>query len=473
MREPLRCTERIKVLSESEIDAVVEGALTVLETTGMEFAYTPALKVLGDAGAVVDYETRLARIPRDVVLGGLAAVPKSFVQRGRSPEFDVYHSSTTTCFAAQTGMNIIDRTNWQHRPCRKSDVAEWVTFVDDLDNVDWGWPPYGAYDVPQELAGEFIMGEALKYQRKPICSMGPIGALAPWHLQLEMADVAGREVMCGIETSSPLSLPENMCASLMAWAERRWPMAIGANPSPGATAPATLAGLGVQAAAESMAQIALAQIVGPGTPMHICESGLFLDMRSGALFSSVESVLHAIAWTQIAHRNCIPTTALSPFTTANAPDWQDGAERGMQIALLAMGGVNVFGFAGGHGIGTHISYDQLVRDNALISVLKRFLRGITVTPETLAVELIQKVGPAPGSYLGEAHTKKWIMNEITVPALFNTDGYEVWNDAGAKDIVQRSREKVTAMWETIELQPISEDQCREIDAILEKAVKGL
>ena len=50
-----------------------------------------------------------------------------------------------------------------------------------------------------------------------------------------------------------------------------------------------------------------------------------------------------------------------------------------------------------------VAYEQYVLDNEIIGNIKRVLKGITVTPGTLAAELIQEVGPG-GHFLAQEHT---------------------------------------------------------------------
>lgn len=52
-----------------------------------------------------------------------------------------------------------------------------------------------------------------------------------------------------------------------------------------------------------------------------------------------------------------------------------------------------------------LSNEQLIIDNEMFEIMLRFKKGITVSRETIAAELISRVGPK-GNYLDNEHTIK-------------------------------------------------------------------
>lgn len=459
-------SDRLKVLSEGEIDAIVEAACKVLGETGFVYQYEPALKVLKSAGAQVDFNTQTAKLPRDLIEAALKTVPRSWCWQGRTPEYDVWVDPAHLRFHAAGAVYMFDRVTKKQRTMQLKDIGEWHTFVDHLDNYHANQPTAAAYDAPQQLQGSYIVAEQIKYSKKPIMSLGPIGVIQDADVQLELCDIAGRQILGLTGPVSPLCIADNMCHELMLWAERRWPIAIWSGPTPGAIAPMTLAGTMVVTLSEILAMLVLAQIVGPGTPMDPAFEAMFLDMKNGASYSGVEGILGHIAFAQIMHRFGMATHSGVPQSTAATADWQDGVERGNQLLGCALGGVNAV-MLGNQSMYMNQSYADLVRGDALISYVKRFLRGIEVTPETLAVDVIQEVGPL-GTYLGKKHTKQYVKTELFVPKLFSTAGYDVWLAEGGKDTITRSEEMAEQIWKGLKPDPIDEDKCRKIDALLKK-----
>ena len=72
---------------------------------------------------------------------------------------------------------------------------------------------------------------------------------------------------------------------------------------------------------------------------------------------------------------------------------------------------------------------------------KRFIRGMEVNRETLAREVIQKVGPG-GHFLEEDHTYNHFKRELWIPKLMTRSAYEDWQNQGAKDMATRIQEKL-------------------------------
>jgi trimethylamine--corrinoid protein Co-methyltransferase len=88
-------------------------------------------------------------------------------------------------------------------------------------------------------------------------------------------------------------------------------------------------------------------------------------------------------------------------------------------------------------------------------MVKRILRGIPVTPETMALDVIEEVGPG-GHYLEHDHTYDHFRREIWRPKLIDRQNWENWNLAGAKTYGQRVHERVLAILEA-ETEPLLEE----------------
>jgi len=53
--------------------------------------------------------------------------------------------------------------------------------------------------------------------------------------------------------------------------------------------------------------------------------------------------------------------------------------------------------------GTVVSYEQMILDDELYMIIRRHLRGIEVSDETLALDLIEDIGPG-GSFISSTRT---------------------------------------------------------------------
>ena len=89
--------------------------------------------------------------------------------------------------------------------------------------------------------------------------------------------------------------------------------------------------------------------------------------------------------------------------------------------------------------GNSVSYEQYVIDNEMIGMVKRILKGIEVSEETLGFDVIEKVGPM-GSFIMEDHTDRHMMNEFFYPDLSIRSNFDIWEREGQPSMLSRARE---------------------------------
>ncbi|NIR87576.1 [trimethylamine--corrinoid protein] Co-methyltransferase, partial [Candidatus Bathyarchaeota archaeon] len=74
---------RLNILSNDEVCNIHIATLEVLERTGVIVREKKALKLLDQAGAIVDYKKNLVKIPDYLVKEAVAKTPKSFTWHAR------------------------------------------------------------------------------------------------------------------------------------------------------------------------------------------------------------------------------------------------------------------------------------------------------------------------------------------------------------------------------------------------------
>jgi len=79
----------MRVLSEDEKAGVHERTLKILAETGVRVETAKGRQILKDAGAGVDENTKIARIPRDLVEESIRLAPKKFSLGARRPGWDL------------------------------------------------------------------------------------------------------------------------------------------------------------------------------------------------------------------------------------------------------------------------------------------------------------------------------------------------------------------------------------------------
>ena len=113
---------------------------------------------------------------------------------------------------------------------------------------------------------------------------------------------------------------------------------------------------------------------------------------------------------------------------------------------------------------------QAIIDDDIAGMLGRFLEGIEVNDETLAVELIDEVGPIPGHFLNTSHTRRWWKHEHYIPRVADRLTYPEWERTGKKDIIELARERYNEIIESHQVDlPLTESQEEDIERILSEA----
>jgi trimethylamine--corrinoid protein Co-methyltransferase len=88
-------------------------------------------------------------------------------------------------------------------------------------------------------------------------------------------------------------------------------------------------------------------------------------------------------------------------------------------------------------------------------MVKRILRGIQVTGDTLAVDIVADVGPG-GHFIGKEHTRQYLRAEHWLPSLMDRTNREAWERGEAKTLNRRVRERVIDILKQYDPPPLDE-----------------
>lgn len=137
------------------------------------------------------------------------------------------------------------------------------------------------------------------------------------------------------------------------------------------------------------------------------------------------------------------------------------------MLITALGGGNLIHDVGYVEAGMTASYDMIVAMNELAGLVKRFMGGIDINQETLALEVIDQVGPG-GHYVGEQHTYQNFRRNW-VPELLDRDSYEDWEKDGQLTLGARTADKVRQIFETYESTALEEDVNQALGKVIQRA----
>jgi len=136
-----------------------------------------------------------------------------------------------------------------------------------------------------------------------------------------------------------------------------------------------------------------------------------------------------------------------------------------------LAGANLIYGAGMLELGQTVSLEQLVIDNEIIAMCKRATRGIPVSEETIALDVIKAVKQT-GNFIAQRHTKKYMGEEQSFPLLFSREMRGTWErKRGKRDLAEVAHEKVKEILRTHEVPPIDRDIREEILKVIKSFEK--
>ena len=238
-----------------------------------------------------------------------------------------------------------------------------------------------------------------------------------WAETLEAAAPSGdlrRDPLLTVEVSphGPLRLDADTAQITLFAVRKGLPLLVLPLPMAGITAPMTLAGTLLVGVAEGLFMIALAQAVAPGAPILWGGNALTFSMRSmAACEGDPEAALLNAGEIAMAHYYGLPSYRNTAFTDSYYPDEQAGVEKALATFVSIASGADLALLGGTLGSATVISYEQIVMDHDIFEVARRVTRGISVTDETLALDVIEGVGHRAGEYIVHDHTLQWLRSE--------------------------------------------------------------
>jgi trimethylamine---corrinoid protein Co-methyltransferase len=193
-----------------------------------------------------------------------------------------------------------------------------------------------------------------------------------------------------------------------------------------------------------------------------------IDLKTGGYTGgSPEDYLLAAAATQLAHFYGLPMAMGTMATGAKEPDWQAAVDDSLSTFASVMSCADMMNGAGLLNGSKILSYPHLVMETEIYSIVQKMAGGITVDDESLALEVIEKVGPN-GTYLSEKHTRAH-MKEIWRPTVFDRTPYESWLRDGKQGALAKATQIAEEILASYEPEPLAEDLQAELAAIVARA----
>jgi trimethylamine--corrinoid protein Co-methyltransferase len=459
----------ISFLSNEAKEKIHHAALRILNEVGMEVHHDEALELLRDAGCDIE-DGRFATIPESLVQQSIESAPEniSIYDRLGNPAMDL--GGHRSYFG--TGSDLIyslDSEKNQRHQCVLNDVGTAARVADALPNIDF----IMSFAHPSDIAPE--RSYLMSFQAMAANSIKPVVCTAECRDDLsEIWQIAGilREnddalrskpyFILYAEPISPLKHPFDSLDKLLFCAEKAIPVIYSPAPLAGSTAPMTIAGHVAQGMAESFFGLVIHQLKANGAPFLMGMGPGVLDMATAECsYNAPEYLLSYIAAVEMSHYYNLPNWGYAGTSDSQIPDGQATFEAGLETFLSTMAGSNLNHDVGYLDFGRTGSLEMIIIQDECIDQIRRLYRGIPVSDEMLAVDVVREVG-SQGDFLSHPHSLKHLRNTQWRPTLSNRLGYEEWETSGSTSLLERARHKLKSILQGHSARPIPPDQAGEI-----------
>ena len=440
-----------KPLTEESIHKIHQSVMRIIEEVGFQVHSETGLEFFREAGASVDEEKHLVRLPQEKAMKLISMAPSEVRLCGQEKKHDVVlGGSRVYTGTGGTALNIYRQETGEKRLAILDDLKNIAKLVDGLDNIHVFLLPTYPNDLPidQVDINRFFAG--LDNTSKHI--MGGLYTMDGLRQVIKMA-----ETICGSAkelrqrpiismiacTISPLKIDREYGDFMIEIARSGVPVVCPAEPLCGATSPVTLAGNVLIQTVDSLMGVMLTQLVNPGTQVILGSVATSTDLSNFSyLAGSVEMGLLNAAGAQMAQFYGLPFYATGGMTDSKMLDSQSGYESAITNLLCALAGANfIHDSAGLMEFALTVCYEKYVIDNEILGMVMRAVEGIKVNDDTLAFDLIKEVGPG-GNFVTSKHTRKYMRTEHYQPLLSDRHSREDWEAMGGKVTWQRAAEKV-------------------------------
>ncbi|MCJ7433694.1 MAG: trimethylamine methyltransferase family protein [Anaerolineales bacterium] len=471
---------KLELLDSNLVNQIISEGIALLEAPGIRVHNQEALEILASAGAKVDFQAQIACIPESITRQALKTAPREFTLFDLKGNPAVHYFGDKIHFdPGSGGLTIIDSQTERPRLPLTNDLIKFIKLVETLPQIDAQSTAFICSDVVPEIGDLYRLYLALNYMNKPIIT-GAFRKDTWWTMKEMLSAVAGGDKALALKPtavfdvcpSPPLLWGDNTCQNLIDCARFSIPAQLISMPLAGATAPITLAGAVVQHSAESLSGVVIHQLAGEGAPIVWGGSPAIFDMREGSTpMGAVETWMISSANVQIGKALGLPTHAYMGMSDAKIIDAQCGLESMGSNFVAALSGANIISGCGMLDFESCLSFEKLVIDAEMIGMVKRFVKGIEVRDDPIALSLMQKSGHK-GNFLTLSHTRKWYREEQYMPSeVIDRTSFERWKSRGEKSTFERARDRAEKLITTYQSTQITDELRQELRMITLRAAQ--
>ncbi len=470
----------LEVMSAKDVEQVHLASLDALDRMGVKIYSERALKVLAHAGAEVNSEKGIARIPAHLVQEALDRCQRPVRLCGRDPKYDIVMDGEHIHLATDgSGIGVLDFETGKRRESTKKDVEDTARLADYLEYMNIYYPLVTPLDVPKHSHVLHELDAAFGNTEKHVTSGTTyMKEEAEYAVKMARAVAGGedelrrRPILSSVAcTSSPLVLGLTTDAAIE-FARAGVPPIVMTMPLVGASAPVTLAGPIVLGNAQVLALITVLELDTPGAPVIYSSVPMAMEPQTGLFAAAFPSAtMITVAHIQMAKSYKLPMFVGGWGACSKMPDEQAAYEKSIMGYSMVLAGADINSGPGLLENYTILSYEQVLLDHEMYTMMLETLKGVEVSDETIAADVSLKVGHE-GHFLGQKHTIQHF-KELWMPTLSDPRPYQAWAKDGSKSVVRTASEKVKEILAAHRVEPLARSVQEDLDRIVSEGERKI
>jgi trimethylamine--corrinoid protein Co-methyltransferase len=463
----------LKMLTQEHCEKIHRASLEILRRTGVRVYHEGALDLLRESDANIS-DQNLVCFPAALVEWALKQAPSrvSLCRRGSDRVVAPLEGQAVNFGTGSDCPNYLDPRTGERSLFSTANVLDCIHVVDALPELSFCM----SMGIPSDLetANSYRQQYALmlEHTTKPVVFVCDDRADCEAIATMAAAAAGGMEqlrlsptLLLYSEPTTPLKHSQTATGKLLYMAEQALPIVHSPAPMMGGTAPVTLAGGLALGNAEVLSSLVMHQLRRPGAPF-VYGSGLHhMDMKTSiSVYGAPEFQLARVAVAEMGRFYGLPSWGYAGHSDSCAMDEQAAADAAFSVQVALLAGSNLVHDVGYLEAGLTTSPEMIVFTAEMISMMRRFMAGIALDAEALALEAIHEVGPG-GDFLMARHTLAHF-RELWQPSLLDRRRADDWIATGSKRLGDRLQEKTLSIIEEHEPEPLPDSVREDIDYIL-------
>ncbi|UCH10189.1 MAG: trimethylamine methyltransferase family protein [Fidelibacterota bacterium] len=467
---------RLQLLEDGLIQRIVDEAVSLLGTLGVEVQNEAVLSLLADHGARIDLGSQRAFFQEGLIQTCLERAPSAFkLYDVPGNETNDFCGNKVHYTPGSAALNVLD---YETKRIRKPVTADYITYakiMSQLEHIASQSTAFIPSDVHENISDSYRLFLSLLYCEKPVVTgaftIESFAIMKDLQMAVRGSEEALKEKPLTVFSccpTSPLKWSGVTSQNVVDCAQYAIPVEFISMPLAGFIAPVTLTGSLIQHTAETLSGIVISQTANPGTPVLYGGSPAIFDVRFETTpMGAVETMMIDCAYNEIGKHLGLPTQAYISLSDAKQLDAQAGLESSMGATLAALSGINNISGSGMLDFESCISLEKLVLDNEICGMTFRLLEGIEPREDFPALPHFQEL-LKEGYLIIAEHTRKYLREEHLFPGpSIDRANRPRWEQEGSTTLEERAHREIEKYLEGYQPSRIDGDAARELVGLME------